>query len=1302
MGTITGSTNVNWSTIPFDPVNFEADILLLRNRMTAALSAFINEQFTVVQVVPFSLLVVRLNSGEFLTLTGTNVLVAIESIGLNAGLQTLNMSGYMDGIGNTETLTSLSIAHPSGVYEEIRGNFTLNAFSGAFLGGSISELSISRGAYTTTIAGDLAVTGGGNITGTITTLRISNGANEIQMTGLDLPFDPTLASITNASTLLSVIGGRLTGDDTVTYANNSTVGLAFLSGDGNDSITVSGPNGDTLNGGAGTDTLAGGLGNDNYVYDGTDDDFVENPGEGTDTILASATYTLPDASENVENVILTGTGAIGATGNGGANVLTGNSGANVLDGLADDDTLLGGLGNDQLNGGAGNDSLVGAAGADTMIGGTENDTYTLDTAADVVTELDEPGSDTARITYNVAVATTIDLGTTYGGFIENVQILGTGVFNLTGNSAVNALTGNAFNNTLRGGGENDILTGNAGNDVLNGEAGNDAMAGGTGNDTYDVDSNDDEISEAAGAAGGIDLVRSTAETFTLDTNVENLLLLEGANGTGNAIANVITGNGGDNVLDGKGGNDRLTGGMGDDTYVVDAPLDVVVEGLNGGADTVQSFITYSIAAQSHLEHVTLMGEANINAIGNAQANTLNGNSGNNALNGGAGSDNMAGGAGNDMLDGGLGNDTMTGGAGDDTFKVDTHPQTGELDSVVEADGMAGGMDRVIISFNNAGSVLQLFAGEGILFNVEHVTVTGTGLYDIGEDQAGVNMFVGNASVNVLTGGTGNDTLVGNGGNDTLNGGADGDSLDGGLGVDSMTGGDGNDAYTVDTAADVVVELAAGGSDTVKITYNVSATAITHVDLSVPSTLGGNIEHVQVTGAGRFNLTGNEDSNSLTGNAANNVLLGGDGSDTLMGGAGADTLDGGAGIDGDVMDGGAGNDLYKVDNPVDSASEAVGGVAGGVDTVHLFAQGFTLGANVENLVLMSDSQNGTGNNLANVITGNAGDNILDGGSGNDRLIGGLGNDTYIVDAPLDVIVEAAGGGTDTVQSFIHYSIALQPQLEHVTLLGSANVNATGNALANTLIGNSGNNVLNGGAGNDTMIGGDGNDTYVFSGTGDLLTEILGEGNDTLQLSFNTSAPLEFSLESPAYDNVENVRAVGTGNFNLTGDAENNALIGNASYNSLEGGAGDDTLIGGAGGDSLNGGEGNDRLDGGGGPGLNSLSGGSGTDSFVFSALPTPGGLGGNDVFDFATGTDKVLLDNDIFVGLAVGALNPAAFKVLSIMSDPIDASDRIIYVNDGGGHLWYDANGSVGGSNFVPIATFFSSPALTAADFLVID
>lgn len=132
--------------------------------------------------------------------------------------------------------------------------------------------------------------------------------------------------------------------------------------------------------------------------------------------------------------------------------------------------------------------------------------------------------------------------------------------------------GFAGDDTLRGGDGNDILSGGAGNDKLNGGAGADTLAGGAGSDTYYTERASDTVCEAAG--GGTDTVFASA-SFALPANVERLWLTGSSaiNGTGNALANLITGNGAANVITGNSGQDILTGGAGGDRFVYRAVSD---------------------------------------------------------------------------------------------------------------------------------------------------------------------------------------------------------------------------------------------------------------------------------------------------------------------------------------------------------------------------------------------------------------------------------------------------------------------------------------------------------------------------------------------------------------------------------------------------------------------------------------------------------------------------------------------------------------------------------------------------------
>jgi Ca2+-binding RTX toxin-like protein len=715
-------------------------------------------------------------------------------------------------------------------------------------------------------------------------------------------------------------------------------------------------------------------------------------------------------------------------------VLTGTDGPDVLFGGPGNDTLNGMADADYLAGKEGNDRLDGGTGDDTLRGGTGDDTYVVDSAGDSVTENASEGVDTVQtgITY------------TLGTNVENLTLIGDTAINATGNSLANTLTGNSAANVLEGG------------------TGADTMAGGAGNDSYAVDNAGDIVTELA--AGGTDSVNAKV-SYTLGAEVENLTLLgtTAINATGNALANTLTGNSAANVLNGGAGADTLIGGAGNDTYLVDDAGDVVTEAASAGTDVVQASISYTLGV--NLENLTLVGAAALNATGNSVANVLTGNAGDNLLTGGAG------------------NDTMIGGAGDDTYVLDV-----ATDVVTEA--ASAGTDTVQI-----GVTYTLGA------NVENLSLTGTTAVN-GTGNTLANRLTGNSAANTLSGAAGADTMLGGAGNDiyvvdnvgdvvtesaaegtdlvqasvtytlganvenltltgtsalnatgngsanTLTGNSGANGLDGGAGADTLVGGAGNDTYTVDNAADVTTEAASAGTDTVLASLN--------------WTLATNLENLTLTGTANLNATGNSVANVLTGNAGDNLLTGGAGNDTLVGGAG--------------------NDSYVLDVATDVVTEALNA---GTDTVQVGVT-YTLGANVENLTLTGSSAiKATGNALANVLTGNSGVNVMTGGAGNDTYVVGTG----------DSAVELAGGGSDTVQTSITWTLGTE--LENLTLTGSSAINGTGNTLANVLNGNSGNNTLTGAAGNDTLDGGAGVDILVGGTGNDTFRLGRGYGTDTLQ-------------------------------------------------------------------------------------------------------------------------------------------------------------------------------------------------------------
>ncbi|QLE56024.1 DUF4347 domain-containing protein [Nostoc sp. TCL26-01] len=249
----------------------------------------------------------------------------------------------------------------------------------------------------------------------------------------------------------------------------------------------------------------------------------------------------------------------------------------------------------------------------------------------------------------------------------------------------------------------------------------------------------------------------------------------------------------------------------------------------------------------------------------------------------------------------------------------------------------------------------------------------------------------------IVGNDGNDLLYGNEGNDNLNGGEGNDNLDGGAGNDTLIGGNGNDIYTVDSLSDTIIETAAGGTRD-------------KVNSSITWTLGDNLENLSLIGNAAINGTGNSLNNQIFGNNANNILNGLDGDDWLIGQGGNDTLNGGAGndrLDGgsgnDNLTGGVGNDIYEIDSASDVITEAANE---GTDTV-ISSIDWQLGANLENLTLVKDAINATGNELNNRIIGNSFNNVLYGGIGDDYLSGEAGDDDLIGSVGFDTLIGGTG-------------------------------------------------------------------------------------------------------------------------------------------------------------------------------------------------------------------------------------------------------------------------------------------------------
>ncbi|BFU93210.1 MAG: hypothetical protein NTAFB01_43970 [Nitrospira sp.] len=777
-------------------------------------------------------------------------------------------------------------------------------------------------------------------------------------------------------------------------------------------------------------------------------------------------------------------GFFGPTITEGNDTITTAAGDDVIDALGGDDIVDAGAGNDIIVGGTGNDTLLGGSGDDTYI-------YNIGDGVDRINDTSLPGG-TNTLEFGAEIDPA-DLSLDVGSLLMRIGTGGDALHlsnfdpnNVLGPRTIETfrfadgtvlsydqlvqrgfdLTGTNGNDSITGTNVVDRITVLAGDDILDGGRGNDVLTGGAGNDTYifNIGDGSDRIDDTAllGAGNRIRFgagIRQNDLIFTQDETAHTLTIHVGTDGTDRlAFAD----------FDPRGANGSL-----------------VVSTLEFADGNVVNLI--DLYPPNHAPTVTVPAADQTAAEDSPFFFTIPSTTFTDP----------------DQVH------------GDELSYEATFATGSPLPAWLSFDPIT----RTFSGTPGAGdaAVLQLAVtatDQGHLSATDSFTLSISGPLP--------QTLVGTVENDVLTSGRGDDTLRGLAGNDQLHGGQGDDLLDGGSGTDMMRGGTGNDSYVVDVAGDVVTELADEGIDAVQtslLTY----------------TVGANVENLTLTGIGPSTGIGNALSNQLTGNS------------------GANLLDGKAGAD--TMAGGMGNDVYVVDQSGDVATETTNE---GFDTIFSSVT-YGLGVNVENLVLTGSAAiNGSGNDLDNMLTGNSAANVLTGLAGNDTyvigggdtvveavdngtdtvisshthtlaanvehltlvgfnpisgtgngldnvlngllnlagntLVGGAGNDTYVIGSG-DRVVEAADGGTDTIQTSLSH--ALGANVEHLTLTGTSAITGTGNSLNNTLIGNGANNVLNGGNGNDILSGELGNDVLIGGTGNDTFLFFRGEGQDVVR-------------------------------------------------------------------------------------------------------------------------------------------------------------------------------------------------------------
>ena len=477
--------------------------------------------------------------------------------------------------------------------------------------------------------------------------------------------------------------------------------------------------------------------------------------------------------------------------------------------------------------------------------------------------------------------------------------------------------------------------------------------------------------------------------------------------------------------------------------------------------------------------------------------------------------------GDDTFKGGTGNDTLDGGSTLETTGdlVDYSDRTSGVEVTLDSNGTT---TAYIDTDTDGLSVHSVTEEEDTLVEIENISGS-----QVADD------ITGDEFANTLLGNSGADTLSGGAGSDVIRGGADNDTITGGADADKLYGDAGDDRFTqTSDLNDLTGDKIYGGDndlngDTVDYSNLADSLVVNLRDTGLTSVTVGNSTDGNHQIADIENVTGTSADDTIEGNKSNNLL------------------------DGDAGTG----DVLSYEN---TQSSAVVNISGNDINSDLDLDGTTANTTILSgtatgsevgVDTVSNFENITGSDYADILIGNSAVNEIKAGFGDDILYGGTGND-----------ILNGEGGNDTVSYVLEDSSSVNISLQNTTATVTGTNNYTDNLVSiENAIGTNGDDIIEGNSGDNTLKGGAGNDTLSYANATSLDT---------------TGVYVDLSDADGKIDTVNAGEDTISGFENILGSNFDDTLIGDNSANTITGGIGNDTITGKGGLDTLKGGTGND--------------------------------------------------------------------------------------------------------------------------------